>query len=403
MRKLNRISVSDYTESFYNFFASTGINRNWLQRDKDGEFETTYISSWRLLLFILLRINVYSKILYLLLLFQGYVHSDTELDFFTKIGIIIWLVTTTVALYSDYYYMSKYPCFEALSSFWNIQSEIFQMLSLERREEFRKRLQNGAVFRTIFHCIMSSIAMTGLGVQIVMDPKGIMFTGSLIEGEPFICTVLLGLLEEFFLYATWMQAVSVILVNVLAYRELTVVFQVLTDELTDLRRRPVWKRDVGSSGGFSDYSRYTIDLLFLEYRKLEIISEQMRKIMSPVLLSTIIIYFGQISSDVFVGIRLMRLDAYMDVGFFAADCCCGMLYWFVSLNSLSKVDGAFEEFHEAFKGYFIKEYGGRLLHRKRYKSLRNISVWIGPSAMTRVTVGTAMMELVNYYILAAMW
>lgn len=215
VRKPNRISVSAYTEAFYNFFANTGINRNWLDRAKNGEFQTSYISSWRLLLFILLRVNVYCKILYLLLLLQGQVHPNTELDFFTKIGIYIWLVTTIVALYSDYYYMSKYPCFEALTSFWNIQSEIFQMLSIERREEFRRQLQFNAMFQTIFHCLMSSVAMIGLSVQLVMDPKGIMFTGSVIEGEPIICTVLLCLLEEFFLYATWMQAVSVILLSVI--------------------------------------------------------------------------------------------------------------------------------------------------------------------------------------------
>lgn len=151
MRKLNRISVSYYTESFYNFFASTGINRNWLYRAKDGEFQTSYIGNWRLLIYILLRINVYSKIIYLVLLFKRYIHSDVELDFFTNFGIMIWLVTTSVALYSDFYYASKYPCFEVLCSFWNVQSEIFQMLSLDKREEFRNRLDSGARFRTTFH------------------------------------------------------------------------------------------------------------------------------------------------------------------------------------------------------------------------------------------------------------
>ncbi len=203
-----------------------------------------------------------------------------------------------------------------------------------------------------------------------------------------------------------MQAVSVILVNVLAYRELTLVFQVLTDELTDLseQRGHIKGRDYRTKGLHIDKSRYTVDSILFEYRKLQIITERMKDVMSYVLLPTIIIYFAQISSDVFVGIRLLRLEAYMDVGFYAADCCCGMVYWFVMLNSLSKLDIAFENFHDSLKGYFrSREYRGRLLHLKIYKSMRMIAVWIGPLDVTRLTVGTAMMTLFDYYILAAMW
>ncbi|CAL8096580.1 unnamed protein product [Orchesella dallaii] len=433
MRKPNRISVSSYTESFYNFFASTGINHNSLSRDKNGEFQISYIRGWRLIIFILLRLNVYSKIIYLLLLFNGYIPVDEELDFFTRFGIVIWLATTSVAVYSDYYYLRKYPCFVTLCTFWNIQSEIFQLLSIEKREEFRKRLDSGARFRTTFHMTMSSIAMFGLGVQYVMDPKGILFTGYLVNDDRFVLTFLFGFLEEFFLYATWAQAVSMILINVLAYRELTVVFEVLADEVNslsdrkeqflDLRGRlikypskskalgknantnfqPLSYRMEGDPDSSFDQSRYTIDLIFLEYRKLQIITDQMRSVMSYVMLSTIIIYFAQISSDVFVGIRLLRLEAFMDVGFYAADCCCGMLYWFVSLNSLSKLDIAFEEFHYSLRSYFRTDYPGRLFHLKKYKSLPRMAAYIGPSAMTRLTVGTCMMTLLNYYILAAMW
>lgn len=413
MRKTTRLSVSEFTESFYNFLASTGINRTHIARGNDGEFQLTYISNWRLLLFLLLRVNVYSKIIYLLLLFNNYVHASEELDFFTRFGIIIWLVTTSVTIYSDYYYMSKYPCFEALCSFWNVQSEIFHLLSSERREEFRNRLDFGARFRSTFHLTMSSIAMVGLGLQYVMDPKGILFTGSLVdEDESVVTTIFLGFIEEFFLYATWTQAVSVILVNVLAYRELTVVLSILAKEVTDLslqRRDNKIPKTIHYDHNFlsdpRDNSRYTITLIFLEYRKLQIITDRLRSIMSPVLIVTIIIYFAQISSDVFVGIRLVRLEAYMDVGFYAADCCCGMLYWFVTLNSLSQLDTAFTNFHQQLKVYFsnVSDRQGLSYQLKFYKSLRHIAVYIGPSAVTRLTVGTCMITLVNYYILAAMW
>lgn len=408
MGKRVRISVNDYTESFYNFFASTGINRNWLFRRKDGQFQNSYIGNWRLLIFLLLRLNVYVKIVYLLLLFNGYVHTDLDLDFFTKYGIVIWLVTTAVSIYSDFYYLMRHPCFEILCAFWNIQSEIFILLSMEKRENFKKRLDSGARFRTTFHMTLSSISIVGLGVQYYMDPKGVIFSGSIIDNEPWPVSILLCFHEEFFLWATWTQAVSVILLQVLVYRELAVTFDVLTDEVSDLSAV-----DMENDYEYSiDSSRYSIDLIFAEYRKLQLISEQMKRLTSSILLSTIIIYFAQISSDVFVMIQLLRLGAGADVGWYVADCSCSMLYWFVSLNSLSELDTSFTKFHETLRiAFYSREFFKtrrdknmtRKSYLKMYRSFRHIATWIGPCPMTRETVGNVMMTLVNYYILAAMW
>jgi len=150
MQKFTRISVSQHTEWFYNFFAATGINRTRLLRNESGEFETPYIQTWRLALFILNRLNVSLKILYLVLLYNG-CFTEQEPDFYTKYGIWIWVWTAVVTIYSDYYYMSKYPCFETLIALWNVESEIYFLLSKHGREKFRKRLDVGAKHRTGEH------------------------------------------------------------------------------------------------------------------------------------------------------------------------------------------------------------------------------------------------------------
>jgi len=202
----------------------------------------------------------------------------------------------------------------------------------------------------------------GLGVQYFMNPKGVLFTGYLVSNESLICTILLGMIEFCFLWATWVHAVSVMLLQVLAYRELTVIFETLTEEVEDLNRLQEktlnfnkkhslqvkavqkWRQYLkGHENGLKTdkqqqaikpegsselelpgHSRYSIELIFTEYRKLQIVSDRLKHITSYVLLTTIMIYMWQISSDVFLAIRLAHEGDFSDIGFYVADCVVSM-------------------------------------------------------------------------------
>lgn len=261
--------------------------------------------------------------------------------------------------------------------------------------------------------------MIGLAVQYVMDPKGLMFTGSLVEYDSTLFLFLCVLHEEIFLISVWYQAVSIILIPVLVSREFTVTLRFLEKELIRLQKEssvtfvPLPCKDPDEKGpwtykkivkdGCSEDGRYTICSILEDYQKLEIIADRLQDISSFCLLITQIIYFAQITSDVFVGIQLMRVGDTLSVAFYATDCTAGMGYWFFSLYSMGRLDEAMEDFKYALISYFRCDYPQRRLHLRVVKALREIRVYLGPSPVRKGTAAEVIFDLFNYYILAAMW
>jgi len=146
-----RVGVSTHTEWFYKWFASIGISRVWVTRTTRGELRKGHVESWRLLFFILLRLNLVLKTGFLVYLLFAPQENGESLDFLTCLGIGIWIVLAGVAVYSDYYFAQIYPTFEVFCAFWNIQSDIYERLSEENKEEFKKEMNHTAKVRTIFH------------------------------------------------------------------------------------------------------------------------------------------------------------------------------------------------------------------------------------------------------------
>lgn len=146
-----RISVSAHTEWFYKWFASIGISRVWISRTRRGELRKRHVETWRLLLFILLRLNLILKTGFLVYLLFSPQENGEYLDFLTCLGIGIWIVLAGVAVYSDYYFAQIYPTFEVFCAFWNVQSDIYERLSDENKEKYKNELNRSAKVRTIFH------------------------------------------------------------------------------------------------------------------------------------------------------------------------------------------------------------------------------------------------------------
>lgn len=261
--------------------------------------------------------------------------------------------------------------------------------------------------------------MFGLAAQYVMEPKGLLFTGSLIENDSTLVLFLCALHEEIFLVSVWYQAVSIILIPVLVSREFTVTLRFLEKELIRLQKEssviivaPRPGDDPEKKGPLTykkivkeacEDDRYTINSILEDYQQLEIIADRLEDISSFWLLITQIIYFAQITSDVFVGIQLMRVGDTLSVAFYATDCTAGMSYWFFSLYSMGRLDEAMQDFQYALISYFRCDYLKRRLHLRMIKAFREIRVYLGPSPVKKETAAEVIFDLFNYYILAAMW
>ncbi|CAL8110923.1 unnamed protein product [Orchesella dallaii] len=259
--------------------------------------------------------------------------------------------------------------------------------------------------------------MTGLGMQYVMDPKGITFTGSLLESDSFLVTFLLGLHEEICLISVWYQAVAIILIPVLVGSELTICLRFLRKELNQLQLQstPVNRQSkTGDAEGQAtehtfkkpsngEQNSYRIEDILFHYQCLQLVGDRLQDISSFIFLITQIIYFAQITSDVFVGIQLWRIGDNLSVTFYASDCTSGMGYWFFSLYSIGRLDEEMINFRKILISYFRREYKKRSLHLKVLKSFREISVFLGPSPILRGTSAKVIYDLFGYYILAALW
>lgn len=151
--------------------------------------------------------------------------------------------------------------------------------------------------------------------------------------------------------------------------------------------------------------RYTTESILKEYVHLQIISDRFREISSYLLLATQIIYTSQITSDVFVGIRLMRLGDSLSAAFYAVDCTSAMVHWFFCLYWMGRLDIAMRNFGRALKSHFINRKTARNRHMnlRICKTFREIRVYLGPNPIRKGTAAQVIFELFNYYILAAMW
>lgn len=243
--------------------------------------------------------------------------------------------------------------------------------------------------------------MIGLAVQYWMEPKGLMFTGSLVSSDSILATFLFALHEELCLLSVWYQAVAIILIPVLISRELTICLRFLRNELISLtNQHHGLNEEIQLSSG---KQVYPIDKILVEYQHLEIIADRLESISSFLLLITQIIYFAQITSDVFVGIQLMRAGDTLSVTFYAADCTTGMGYWFFSLYSMGRLDEAMDAFRYTLRYYFRLDHGKLKLRMKVCQSFRDIKVFLGPNPIRKGTAAEVIFELFNYYILAALW
>jgi len=80
-----------------------------------------------------------------------------------------------------------------------------------------------------------------------------------------------------------------------------------------------------------------------------------------------------------------------------------MFMLFRCFKAMSLVGPEAENFMTALRRHLSRKSYNRELHLKVLKSLKSIALQIGPNFVSSMTVGNAMMVLLNYYIMAALW
>lgn len=122
---------SDFQQKVFNTLAILGLSQVQILRDNNGVFTLETSSAWQRFLYVILRLNTLSKLVFLILLSCGFFQAGFE--FFEKMAILLWFLIFILLAISERLFYRKYPFFELLTAWWKVEESVFIRLGSPQR------------------------------------------------------------------------------------------------------------------------------------------------------------------------------------------------------------------------------------------------------------------------------
>lgn len=136
---------SEFQQNVFNTLAILGLSQTIIIRDR-GTFTLQPSTFLQRIPYIILRINTFLKLTFLVLLSCGFFQS--EFEFFEKMAIVLWFLILILLTTSERIWCRTYPFFEIITAWWNVQERVFNRLG--KPDTFVKDVRQIAFSRVWF-------------------------------------------------------------------------------------------------------------------------------------------------------------------------------------------------------------------------------------------------------------
>ncbi|CAL8142555.1 unnamed protein product [Orchesella dallaii] len=335
------------------------------------------------------------------------------LEFLDKIGVTLYLLMYGVVALSFTIWFSRYPLFEILAQNWMIGNSVFK--SLGHPSKLKQRIDESHQSTVWIHLTISWIGCFCYLVQYYADPKYCSWTYAFIKEENWILFIIFGIHEFMVMFHAWNLMVSSNSLLTFQASFFTNIIEEMTKTVEKIcvrKERTKYIRSGNQRVGkvletksVSFGTDYSIDNLIRDYKSLMLISNQLNQSLSY---KTIFLHacgYCQFIADVFLAVQILRLPGtgVMDIWFFIEDSIASMFMIYRVYKFMSKVNPASQDFLNALDYYISFPNSERIRLRRIIKTLRNVSMKIGPCSVVPATVLSAMDLLSSYYIVVALW
>ncbi|CAL8124538.1 unnamed protein product [Orchesella dallaii] len=374
--------------------------------------------SWKSLvrlLFGISRLISFLQICYLILLVLGVfrgIHGDMEV--FGYIEAFLWIAASSFYGCSDYLFFSK--TFRTnLEELQNVMEKVLTSSDMEvvaerGNERFQIQFFTGekkTIKLFLLFFVLDCFQMKGLFVAFYDIVGDRMHLYSIFPWKSFTLQVVDWMLESS------NMSILILVISLMLVLPGTIAFYLeeCLNQMTKLIR----------SNSFERKENIDSAQLLSIYQQIFFIAREVNKRLGMAIFFLHVIISLQQLSQTYCVFQLLRSGAtYTDLEFFFVDILLTIVRLAASFNALSVVDRASSNFRMAIKNYTQKTHysfsnnhknptsiNGSNMRRKfierKARSLRNVSMNIGPCKCNRDLVLVGMSVYLNYYATAALW